>query len=330
MTEDEVREVVIIGGGPAGYTAALYAARSNLRPLAIEGSTREGRRMITSNVETYRGHGERLLGPEMMRELRVEAERFGAEFVSEDVTAVDFSDRPFAIHVGPAAHRAEAVIIATGAAARRLGLPSEREYAGRGVSYCAVSDGVFFRDKRVVVVGGGDSAMEEAVYLTRFATKVTVVHRREAFRASPIMVERARLNEKIALVTGAVVEEVLGDGTRVTGVRLRRLATGEPFEVAADGVVVAIGQDPNTKLFVDQLEHDERGYLTTRHHSTETSVPGVFAAGEVGDHVYRQAVTAAGFGCMAALDADRFLRARRGDLLDAVATARPEAEPQTV
>jgi thioredoxin reductase (NADPH) len=311
--QNEVREVIVIGGGPAGFTAALYSARANLRPLVIEGFAWGGQLMITSDVENYPGYADGILGPEMMRDFRRQAERFGAEFVTDDVTKVDFSERPFRVWVGDDEYRAETVIIATGANARQLGLASEQAMQGRGVSYCAVCDAAFFRDKEVVVVGGGDSAMEEATFLTKFASKVTIVHRRDEFRASQIMLERARSNDKIEFITNAVVDEVLGtDEGQITGVRVRDVNTGELTELPAQGLFVAIGHDPNTKLFLDQLDHDEAGYLVTQNGSTATNVPGVFAAGDVQDHVYRQAVTAAGSGSMAALDAERFLAAERG------------------
>jgi thioredoxin reductase (NADPH) len=304
----DVRDVIVIGGGPAGYTAALYTARANLRPLVIEGFNWGGQLMITSDVENYPGYPDGVMGPTMMADFRRQAERFGTEFVTDDVTSVDFSERPFRIRVGSDEYRARAVIVATGASARQLGLPSEQTLQGRGVSYCATCDGAFFRDKAVVVVGGGDSAMEEATFLTRFASKVTIVHRRDEFRASPIMVDRARANEKVELVLNAVVDEVLGvEEGHMTGVRLRDTVTGETREIAADGLFVAVGHDPNTALFLDWLDHDEQGYLVTEPRSTRTNVEGVFAAGDVQDHTYRQAITAAGSGCMAALDAQRWL-----------------------
>jgi thioredoxin reductase (NADPH) len=310
---EETRELIIIGGGPAGYTAALYAARANLRPLVIEGFAWGGQLMITSDVENYPGYPDGIMGPEMMQDFRRQSERFGAEFVTDDVTKVDFAEHPFRVWVGDKEHTAEAVIVATGASARQLGLESERSLQGRGVSYCAVCDAAFFRDKQVVVVGGGDSAMEEAIFLTKFASKVTVLHRRNEFRASPIMVDRAHANEKIEFLTPVVVEEALGaEEGKLAGVRVRNLETDEVSMIPADGLFVAIGHDPTTKLFVDQLDHDSEGYLVTQPGSTATNVEGVFAAGDVVDHVYRQAVTAAGMGSMAALDAERWLSARTG------------------
>jgi thioredoxin reductase (NADPH) len=308
----DVRDVIIIGGGPAGYTAALYTARANLRPLVIEGFNWGGQLMITSDVENYPGYADGVLGPSMMADFRRQAERFGADFVTDDVTRVDFSERPFRVYTGDEEHLAESIVVATGASARQLGLPSEQVLQGRGVSYCATCDGAFFRDKIVVVVGGGDSAMEEATFLTRFARKVVIVHRREEFRASPIMVDRARENEKVEIVPNAVVDEVLGEGNgRVTGLRLRDTVTGGTREIEADGLFVAVGHDPNTALFLDWLDHDDQGYLVTEPRSTRTNIPGVFAAGDVQDHTYRQAVTAAGSGTMAALDAQRWLEEQR-------------------
>jgi thioredoxin reductase (NADPH) len=309
---DETREVIIIGGGPAGYTAALYAARANLQPLVIEGFAWGGQLMITSDVENYPGYADGILGPQMMQDFRRQAERFGAEFVTDDVTKVDFSEHPLRVTVGDKDYFAESVIVSTGASARQLGLETERTLQGKGVSYCAVCDAAFFKDKEVVVVGGGDSAMEEAIFLTKFATKVTVIHRRDEFRASPIMVDRARANEKIEFVTPAVVEEVLAENGQTAGVKIRDLETDEVHEIPAQGLFVAIGHDPNTQLFLEQLDHDEAGYLVTKPGSTGTNVDGVFAAGDVVDHTYRQAVTAAGSGCMAALDAERWLAAREG------------------
>ena len=305
----DVRNVIVIGGGPAGYTAALYTARANLSPLVIEGFNWGGQLMITSDVENYPGYADGVMGPAMMQDFRRQAERFGADFLTDDVTSVDFSARPFRVSVGNDEYLADSVIVSTGASARQLGLESEARLQGRGVSYCATCDASFFRDKVVVVVGGGDSAMEEATFISRFASKVYLVHRREEFRASPIMIDRARNDEKIEFVLNKAPIEVLGD-TKVTGIRLRDTVTGEESELETDGFFVAIGHDPNTALFLDQLDHEaETGYLVTEGKSTVTNIAGVFAAGDVQDHVYRQAVTAAGSGCAAALDAERFLAA---------------------
>jgi thioredoxin reductase (NADPH) len=322
---DETRELIIIGGGPAGYTAALYAARANLEPLVIEGFAWGGQLMITSDVENYPGYPDGIMGPEMMQDFRRQAERFGARFVTDDVTKVDFTEHPFRVWVGDKEHTAESVIVATGATARQLGLESERTLQGRGVSYCAVCDAAFFREKEVVVVGGGDSAMEEAIFLTKFATKVSLVHRRPEFRASQIMIDRARANDRIEFVTPTVVEEVLSENGQTSAVRLRDLETGESRDVPAQGLFVAVGHDPNTKLFLDQLDHDEAGYLVTKPGSTATNIEGVFAAGDVVDHTYRQAVTAAGTGAMAALDSERWLAAREGHPGTALTAPRPEA-----
>jgi thioredoxin reductase (NADPH) len=324
----DVRDVIIIGGGPAGYTAALYAARANMSPLVIEGFNWGGQLMITSDVENYPGYIDGIMGPEMMAEFRAQAGRFGAEFLTDDVTRVDFSERPFKVYVGDDEHLAQTVIVATGATARQLGLESERALHGRGVTYCATCDAAFYRDREVVVVGGGDSAMEEALFLTKFASKVTIVHRRDEFRASPIMSDRARSHEKIEILTPYVVEDVLGvEGGKLTGVRLRHLETGETRDYPTDGLFVAIGHDPTTKLFVDVLDHDENGYLITRGKTTETNIPGVFAAGDVQDHIYRQAVTAAGSGCAAALDAERFLAEAEGHPEAALTAPREHTSP---
>jgi thioredoxin reductase (NADPH) len=323
----DVRELIIIGGGPAGYTAALYAARANLEPLVIEGFQWGGQLMITTDVENYPGYANGVMGPEMMAEFRRQAERFGTEFVTDDVTRIDLSERPFRVWVEDTEYRAKTVVIATGASARWLGLAGEQTYQGRGVSACATCDGAFFKDRELIVVGGGDTAMEEATFLTRFATKVIVVHRREDFRASQIMLDRARQNEKIEFITNAVIEDIHGDG-KVESVTLRDTQTGRTWEKQVGGVFVAIGHDPNTKLVVDQLDHDAEGYLITKAGSTATNIPGVFAAGDVQDHTYKQAVTAAGSGCMAALDAERFLAAEEGH--DGSVLTAPHAETAEV
>ena len=311
MSDQNVRELIIVGGGPAGYTAALYAARADLEPLVIEGFQWGGQLMITSDVENYPGYADGVMGPEMMADFRRQAERFGAEFITDDVTKVDFSEQPLRVWVGSDEYQARAVIVATGASARWLGIDSEEPHKGRGVSACATCDAAFFREKDVYVVGGGDSAFEEALFLTKFASRVHLVHRRDEFRASKIMVDRAEQNEKLDFVLSAVVEEIVGD-VKVEALRLRSTATDATWEVPADGLFVAIGHDPNTSLFVDQLDHDENGYLVTKPGSTETNIPGVFAVGDVQDHTYRQAITAAGSGCMGALDAERFLAAFSG------------------
>jgi thioredoxin reductase (NADPH) len=311
LNDRNVRELIIVGGGPAGYTAALYAARADLEPLVIEGFQWGGQLMITSDVENYPGYADGVMGPEMMADFRRQAERFGAEFITDDVTKVDFSEQPLRVWVGGDEYQARAVIVATGASARWLGIESEEQHKGRGVSACATCDAAFFRDKDVYVIGGGDSAFEEALFLTKFASRVHLVHRRDEFRASKIMVDRAEQNEKLDFVLSAVVEEIVGD-VKVEALRLRSTATDATWEVPADGLFVAIGHDPNTSLFVDQLDHDENGYLVTKPGSTETNIPGVFAVGDVQDHTYRQAITAAGSGCMGALDAERFLAAFSG------------------
>lgn len=299
-------KILIIGSGPAGLTAAIYAARAGLDPLMIEGMERGGQLMITTDVENYPGFPDGIMGPELMDQMRKQAERFGTRIVSSNVTEVDFSQRPFTVSVGPDAYSAETIIISTGASARWLDVPGEGKLRGYGVSACATCDGFFFRDKELVVVGGGDSAMEESLFLTKFATKVTVVHRREEFRASTIMANRVLDHPKIEVIWNTVVEEILGDKV-VDGVRIRNVVTDEVTTMATDGVFVAIGHDPNTSVFKGKLDLDEDGYIVTKPGTTITSVEGVFAAGDVTDKVYRQAVTAAGMGCQAALDAERFL-----------------------
>jgi thioredoxin reductase (NADPH) len=307
----EVRELVILGSGPAGLTAALYAARADLRPIVIEGAEAGGQLMLTTDVENYPGFPDGILGPELMMKFREQAERFGAEFVTADVDRVDLSASPFGAWVGSTEYRSEAVIISTGASARMLGLPSEARLLGHGVSTCATCDGFFFREKDIAVVGGGDSAIEEALFLTKFASRVTVIHRRDELRASKIMQDRAFANPKIDFKWNSVVTDIGGDGT-VDVVHLRNTLSDDPSEIAVGGLFVAIGHDPNTKLFEGQLDSDENGYVVLRNAgSTATSVDGVFAAGDVADHVFRQAVTAAGTGCMAAIEAERWIEARR-------------------
>ncbi len=304
---EKTRELVILGSGPAGLTAALYAARGNLHPLVIEGTEAGGQLVLTTMVENYPGFPDGLLGPDLIKVMRQQAERFGAEMTNGDAMAVDLSRRPFTITTDRGPVRTMALIIATGASANLLGLESERRLLGHGVSTCATCDGFFFKDQEVAVVGGGDTAMEEATFLTKFATKVTVIHRRNELRASKIMQERAFKNPKIHFLWNRTVEGILDPSQhKVTGVRTRATDSGKFETVACDGVFVAIGHSPNTKLFAGHLEMDERGYLITSR-GTMTSIPGVFAAGDVQDRVYRQAVTAAGSGCMAAMDAERFL-----------------------
>jgi thioredoxin reductase (NADPH) len=307
MDSVEERNVVILGSGPSGLTAALYAARANLRPLVLKGIDAGGQLMLTTEVENYPGFPDAVLGPELMEKMEKQAARFEAELLHQEATRVDLSSRPFGIWSGDEEWRARSLIISTGAKAKMLELPSERRLLGHGVSTCATCDGFFFRGQGVLVVGGGDSAVEEALFLTRFATKVTVVHRRDDLRASKIMQDRAFANDKIEFVWDSVVDGVLGD-VQVAGARLRNVKTGEMSEVAAGGIFVAIGHNPNTQLFEGQLELAD-GYIVVQEPTTRTSVQGVFAAGDVVDHIYRQAITAAGMGCQAAIDAERFLEA---------------------
>jgi thioredoxin reductase (NADPH) len=304
----EVRDVIVVGSGPAGYTAALYTARAQLKPLVFEGSQYGGALMTTTEVENYPGFPDGVVGPELMDSIRTQAERFGAELITDDVVGVDLTGEVKIVRTHDREYAARAVIIATGSHYRKLGIPGEERLSGHGVSWCATCDGFFFRDQDIVVVGGGDTAMEEATFLTRFARSVTVVHRRDALRASRIMQERAFSNEKISFVWDTEVVEVLGEQS-VTGVKVRDMHTGDERELAATGLFVAIGHDPRSELFRGQIRLDEDGYVLVDAPSTHTSTAGVFGAGDVVDHTYRQAVTAAGTGCAAALDAERFLAA---------------------
>jgi thioredoxin reductase (NADPH) len=312
---DEVRNLIIIGSGPSGYTAALYAARANLKPLVIEGVQSGGALMTTTEVENFPGHPDGVLGPELMDNMRKQAERFGAEFLTDDVTRVELSDRPTeagteglkTVYVGEAEYFARAIILATGSAWRPLGIPGEQELLGHGVSSCATCDGFFFRNQHILVVGGGDSAMEEATFLTRFAASVTIVHRRDSFRASKVMQVRALNNPKIKVEWNSMVEEILGADGKVSGVCLRNVETGESKVLDVTGVFVAIGHDPRSDLLRGQIELDDEGYVKVDHPSTRTNVAGVFAAGDLVDHTYRQAITASSTGCAAALDAERFI-----------------------
>ncbi len=302
----DIRDVIIVGSGPAGLTAAIYSARANLAPVCVEGIGAGGQLMLTTDVENYPGFPDGIMGPDLMVKFREQAERFGTEFITEDATRVDLSMAPFGVWIGERELRARSIIISTVATARLLGLPSEERLFARGVSTCATCDGFFYRGKPIAVVGGGDSALEEANFLTRFATKVTLIHRRKELRASKIMQDRAFANPKIDFRWNSIVDDVLGD-SNVTGLRLRDVEAGTVDDLAVDGVFIAIGHTPNTQLFEGQLDLDPNGYVVTAPGSTVTSVPGVFASGDVQDHVYRQAVTAAGSGCMAALEAERYL-----------------------
>ncbi|HTC41933.1 MAG TPA: thioredoxin-disulfide reductase [Candidatus Acidoferrales bacterium] len=301
-----MHNVTIIGSGCAGLTAAIYAARADLKPLILEGHEPGGQLSLTTHVENYPGFPDGIMGPELIENMRKQAARFGTEFKAGTVTEVDLTQRPFKITAGKDVYETRALIVAAGASARLLGLKGEKELIGRGVSTCATCDGYFFRSKPIAVVGGGDTAMEEANFLTRHASKVYLIHRRDEFRASKIMIDRAKANPKVEFVTPYVVEDFVAPGGLVSGIRLERVATGEKKELPVDGIFIAIGHDPNSIIFRGKLEMDENGYLIPRHGSL-TSVPGVFIAGDVQDHRYRQAVTAAGSGCMAALDAEKFL-----------------------
>lgn len=306
MTE---RDVIIIGSGPAGFTSAIYTARANLNPLVYAGLEWGGQLQNTTEVENYPGFPDGIQGPEMMELFRKQAERFGAEVLSEDVTKVDFSERPFKVWSGDDLQTARSIIISTGAAYRHLDIPGEVEYAGHGVSYCATCDGFFFRDKDIVVIGGGDSALEEAIFLTRFGRSVKVIHRRDELRASKIMQQRALDNQKIEFVWDTVATEAVGEGGKLSHVRLQNVKTGEASTTPADGLFIAIGHDPQTKLFDGHIDLDDAGYIKV-HDGSWTSVEGVFAGGDCVDHKYRQAITAAGMGCMAAIDAERWLEAQ--------------------
>ena len=308
---DDVRNVIVIGSGPAGFTAALYAARADLEPLVLKGLEAGGQLMLTTDVENYPGFADGIMGPELMDQMEKQAQRFGAEILAVHVTEVDLSARPFLVKAGDQTWRARTLIVATGATARWLDIPGEEKLRGRGVSACATCDGFFFRDRELLVVGGGDTAMEEAMFLTKFASKVTIVHRRDAFRASKVMQDRVFANDKIELMWNTVLDEITGEDA-VTGAVARDVVTGETRTIAADGVFMAIGHDPTTSLFRDQLPVDENGYLVVHEPTTATDIPGVFAAGDVTDHTYRQAVTAAGQGCKAAIDAERFLADEHG------------------
>jgi thioredoxin reductase (NADPH) len=302
----DIHELVIVGSGPAGLTAAVYAGRANLNPIVVEGIGAGGQLMLTTDVENYPGFPDGILGPELMMKFREQAERFGAEFITADADRVDVSEGPFGVWVGEREIRARSMIITTGASARMLGLAAEQRLLGHGVSTCATCDGFFFREKPIAVVGGGDSALEEAIFLTKFATTVTVVHRRDELRASKIMQDRALANPKIEFQWNSAVSDVMGNGS-VEAVRLVDTVTGAESDLEVSGLFVAIGHDPNTELFRDQLDLDENGYIITAPDSTRTSVAGVFAAGDVQDHVFRQAITASGSGCMAAIEAERWL-----------------------
>lgn len=302
-----IYNTIIIGSGPAGLTAAVYTSRARLEPLMIEGEEAGGQLMITTDVENYPGFDKGVTGPDLIAVMRRQAEKFGTKFITRNVTKVDFSQRPFKVWVGQQEYQTHSVIISTGASAKYLGIPSEKQYMNRGVSACATCDGAFFRNQEVAIVGGGDTAMEEANFLTRFASTVHVIHRRDSFRASKIMAERTLKNPKIKVIWNTEVTEVLGDGKGVSGLKLKNIETNSTSELAVQGLFIAIGHKPNTDLFKGVLDTNETGYLITKPGSTYTNIPGVFAAGDVADHVYRQAITAAGTGCMAAIDCERWL-----------------------
>lgn len=304
---DEIRDVIIIGSGPAGLTAAIYAARADLKPLLIEGPQPGGQLTITTEVENYPGFPEGINGPQLVMDMRKQAERFETEFVSAEVTSVDFTSSPFTINAGNVSYKGKTIIIATGASARWIGIESEKKLMGSGVSGCATCDGFFFKGKEIVVVGGGDTALEEAVFLTRFASKVSIIHRRDQFRASKAMQEKVFNNSKISVIWDSVIEDILGvEEGRVTGIRIKNVKDGSITELPCEGVFIAIGHTPNTKVFQGHIALDEKGYIKLKEQSS-TNIPGVFAAGDVADPYYRQAITAAGMGCMAAIEAERYL-----------------------
>lgn len=309
MSEQKIENVIIIGSGPAGLTSAIYSARANLQPLMIEGEEAGGQLMLTTEVENYPGFPKGVTGPDMIALLREQAARFETRFITKNVSKVDLSTRPFKVWIGNDLHLAKTIIISTGASAKYLGLESEKKYMNRGVSACATCDGAFFKNVEVAVVGGGDTAMEEANFLTRFASKVYIIHRRDSFRASKIMVDRALSNPKIQVLWNKEVTEVLGNDKLVNGLKLKDTQSGESSQIAVEGLFLAIGHKPNTDLFKGALDMNEIGYLVTKPNSTYTNIPGVFAAGDVQDPVYRQAITAAGTGCMAAIDCERWLEA---------------------
>lgn len=310
MSNQNVENVIIVGSGPAGLTAAVYTARANLKPLMIEGEEAGGQLMITTDVENYPGFEHGVTGPELIAVMRKQAERFGTRFITRNVTKIDFSSRPYKVFIGEQVHLTKSIIISTGASAKLLGLPSEKQYMSRGVSACATCDGAFFKNVEVAVVGGGDTAMEEANFLTRFASKVFIIHRNESFKASKIMLDRAKNNPKIEFIMNAAVEEVLGDGKSMNAIKIKSTKTGEVMTKNLQGLFIAIGHQPNTKVFNGQLELNDVGYIKTKPGTTYTNIEGVFASGDVQDPIYRQAITAAGTGCMAAIDCERWLEAQ--------------------